>query len=353
MEKYTTKKGENRFRDKIWINGDLIRSPSFLRKTDCSKWKAEQISKKAKIQVYGDSNIHTKMTFAEFSKKWIEAKTSADLAKGTLKKYNDFCRVHFNPEFGHRDLKTIHKSEIQNFQIKLRTMHNAKGTNLIMTGLRSVFKEAVKEEYLIRNPCEFVKNLSVDKRVPSFWTEADIEKFQNYYLDHKYYNLVTFAFNSGMRLGELAGLCWDRVSFEDNLITVSRTRDRVEHKDRSKTNRIRFIPINEKCCVILHKLKEQNINDSKFVFIDKNGQPFKPHHLSRDIRGLQKKAGIVNEIRFHDLRHTYASQYMRSGRSIYTLQRLLGHSSVAMTENYAHHSKEHLQDAVKGFQLGK
>lgn len=49
--------------------------------------------------------------------------------------------------------------------------------------------------------------------------------------------------------------------------------------------------------------------------------------------------------------YTFASLYIKDGRSIYDLQKLLGHSTVVMTENYAHHSKDHLQNAVKGFQL--
>ncbi len=353
MEEYKTTKGEKRFRDKIWVNGSLIKSSSFHKKTDCIKWKAEQISNKAKQQVYGDNKLHVKITFAEFSERWLAAKTAADLARATLKKYKDFCRVHFIPEFGSCDLKSIQKSDIQDFQLKLRKTHNAKGTNLIMTGLKSVFNEAIKEEYLIKSPCAFVKNLSVDKRLPAFWTEADINQFQKYTKSHEYYNLITFAINTGLRKGELAALCWDRINFDEGLIIISRTRDKDEFKERTKPNQIRVMPMSEICRAILLNLHQQNKDKSKFVFLDKLDDPFKPHHISRLLRDLQKKAGIKNEIRFHDLRHTFASLYIKDGRSIYDLQKLLGHSTVVMTENYAHHSKDHLQNAVKGFRLGK
>ncbi len=156
-----------------------------------------------------------------------------------------------------------------------------------------------------------------------------------------------------MRKGELAGLCWDRVDFKENTITVSRTRDRFELKERTKTNHIRTIPTNDLSRSILLNLHEENVMGSDFVFLDKKGEPIEPHHICRPMTALQKQAGIKTRLRFHDLRHTFASQYIKNGRSIYDLQKLLGHSTVVMTENYAHHSKDYMQNAIIGFQLGK
>lgn len=69
--------------------------------------------------------------------------------------------------------------------------------------------------------------------------------------------------------------------------------------------------------------------------------------MSRELRKFLCRAEVKRKIRFHDLRHTFASQYMMKGGSIYTLQKLLGHSSIQMTEIYAHLSKDHLRDAIE------
>jgi integrase len=71
-----------------------------------------------------------------------------------------------------------------------------------------------------------------------------------------------------------------------------------------------------------------------------------PAHLDRQFAAARKRAGST-KIRFHDLRHTFASHFMMNGGNIYDLQKILGHSSVKMTERYAHLSPNHLSDAMK------
>lgn len=353
MEIIKTKSGKPKYKEMIWINGKSLKSPRFTKITDAKKWKIEQLSNKAKYNIYGESKIHQKVLFSDIINKWLSAKSSMGLAKATLKKYNDFCRVHFLPLFGYRDLKTIQKSEIEKFQTELRKKHNAKGTNLIMTGLKSVFREAVKEGYLNKSPCEFVKKISADQVQYKFWTKSDIDQFLKANFHSEFYDLILVALNTGMRKGELAGLCWDRVDFLTNTITVTRTRDMLELKERTKTNQVRAIPMSEICRASLLKLFKNNRLGSKFVFINLSGEKIKPHHLSRIMESLQKKAGITNIIRFHDLRHTFASQYIMNGGSIYDLQKFLGHTSIVMTQVYAHQSMDYLQSAMKGFGLGQ
>ena len=64
-------------------------------------------------------------------------------------------------------------------------------------------------------------------------------------------------------------------------------------------------------------------------------------------------AGMINKITFHDLRHTFASQFIMSGYSIYELQKILGHTNITMTTRYAHFSPDYLQKSMQGFGLGQ
>ena len=336
----------------LWINGKSIKSPAFKRITDCRSWKTEQLANKTKLQVYGENKLIEKISFKDISEKWLNARNAAGLSRATIKKYNDFCRYHFNPIFGHRNLQSIQKNEIENFQIELRKTHNPKGTNVIMTGLKAIFKEAVKEGYLVKSPCEFIKKISVDQARYKYWTKSEVDQFLRANFNSEYYDLILVALNTGMRKGELAGLCWDRVDFSMNTITVTRTKDRFELKERTKTNHVRIIPMNEICRASLLRLSKNNVNGSSFVFLDSQKQPIQPHHIGRDMLKLQKKAEITNSIRFHDLRHTFASQYVMNGGNIYDLQKFLGHTSIVMTQVYAHQSADYLQSAMKGFSLG-
>lgn len=84
----------------------------------------------------------------------------------------------------------------------------------------------------------------------------------------------------------------------------------------------------------------------QFIFCESPSEPVNVHHLYRDFAKVQKKAGLVRKIRFHDIRHTFASQFMMSGGSLYDLQKILGHSKIEMTMRYAHLSNDHLASAV-------
>ena len=135
---------------------------------------------------------------------------------------------------------------------------------------------------------------------------------------HPFHSLFLVAVNSGMRRGELAGLCWDRVNFSLNLIEISRIRDRHGLADRTKTFKSRrFIPMNVIVRSHLLDLKSKR-KSTDLVFED-----FDVNHLYRDFLRFLKKAEIKMHYRFHDIRHTFASHFMMNGGNIYDLQKIL------------------------------
>ncbi len=92
----------------------------------------------------------------------------------------------------------------------------------------------------------------------------------------------------------------------------------------------------------------KNQKSPQWVFAKESGEPFDVNHLSqREFKKALTKAHIASNFRFHDLRHTYASHFVMKGGDLFTLQRILGHSTIQMTQRYAHHSQEYLNQAVK------
>lgn len=342
-----------KYREKITINGIVIKSPVFSRKHDCNQWLSEQKVLKAKLLVHGeDYKLHQKITLEEFSNQWLEGKKAQGIATSSLKNYKSYCDNHILSFFSNRDMRSIKKSEVDAFQIQIRKKHNPKGTNMIVAVLKTLFRDAIKEGYILKSPCEYTKTLSSDKVHDSFWTKAEIDQFLKASYYHELHDLFLVAINTGMRRGELAGLCWDRVSFNDNTIAVTRTRDRYGLKQRTKTNIIRVLPMNAITRMTLLNLAQKNHHGSQYVFLGSNDQPIEVQHIYRKFQNAQKKAGLTNTIRFHDLRHTFASQFMMNGGNIYDVQKFLGHTDISMTTRYAHHSMEHLQAAMMKFSLG-
>jgi integrase len=146
---------------------------------------------------------------------------------------------------------------------------------------------------------------------------------------------VVIALNTGMRKGEIHGLKWEHVDLPNRLISVWDSK--TDESDRR-------IPMNEVVYELLSNLWQQH--KGEFVF----PSPRKKNERFRDPKvGFMKavKLAKIPHIRFHDLRHTFATRLVRSGVDIVTVQHLLGHSNIMMTSRYAHSDADAKMAAVK------
>lgn len=146
---------------------------------------------------------------------------------------------------------------------------------------------------------------------------------------------VRLALATGMRKGALIGLRWDDIDFDRGFITLCR--------ETAKNNKTEQIPMNSTVREILQQIKR---TDSAYVFPGRNGQ--KRSDFRRLAKRVRDKAGLPENFRpLHGLRHSFASFLASSGQvNLYTLQRLLTHSSPQMTQRYAHLADEAMQRAA-------
>lgn len=152
------------------------------------------------------------------------------------------------------------------------------------------------------------------------------------------YYCAVLALYTDMRRREAAGLQWDSVNDETGMITVKRTYCRVAKAflEETKSKKIRRIPI---CKALSYHLRDwYRITGSSGYVVPF----FHPDHFNREFKRTAV-AARVPKIRFHDLRHTFASHFLMGGGNIYDLQKILGHSTVQVTERYTHLIPEHLQ----------
>jgi len=223
-----------------------------------------------------------------------------------------------------------------------------KGINGRLGLAKTIFSRAHREKYLTRNPFEFISNQKLDLQADVFWTKKEISQFLMANTQDELYPLFYVALHTGMRLGEICGLGWDRVDFELNQISITRTRDKIGLKETTKTKLKRVIPMSPGVRELLLNLRlREAIRSSNFVFIRQEGDPVDYGHVYRDFRKAQSKAGFDYSIRFHDLRHTFASQFVMNGGNLFDLQKILGHTQINMTMRYAHFSPDHLQSSIK------
>jgi integrase len=144
--------------------------------------------------------------------------------------------------------------------------------------------------------------------------------------------LVIVALHTGMRKGELLNLTWANADLDQGFIHIGAT----------KNGEVRSIPMNETVWTVFSNLRKEN--NTSWVFHDEQGQPFRDTH--KKFLWACKRAKI-QDFRFHDLRHTFASWLVMDGVPLGTVSHLLGHKSILMTMRYSHLSPEHRMGALR------
>jgi len=206
--------------------------------------------------------------------------------------------------------------------------------------IKQVFRWAANYGYISYNPAEEIKYSTGKKKKRIRWfTKDELIKIFDYADEHfpKFSPVFKFLYYTGMRLSEVVALQWQDVDFKNKMIRV------VDSKTPSGFRRIPMRPEVEK---ILKNLPRKENN--KFVFAGTKNKSWNSSHLTHIFKEILKKVGI-NEpgVCLHTLRHTFASHLAMSGVSLDVIRDLLGHSSVVITEIYAHLAPDHIQEAIR------
>jgi integrase len=145
--------------------------------------------------------------------------------------------------------------------------------------------------------------------------------------------MILTALRTGMRQGELKGLQWSSINWQNRSIALRHSYCDVRQVlDTPKSNKERYIPLDIDVYEMLHRRKES----TGFVFLDpNNSKPFRSPKVNLRLAKVCQKAGL-RKVTWHVLRHTFASQLAMKGVPLNTVQVLLGHSSITTTMRYAH-----------------
>lgn len=303
-----------------------------------------------------------KMTVGQWFDIWV-AEYMGNLKPGTVTLYTNIIKNHIKPAIGAVKLSELHPHRVQIFINGVEGVA-ASTTRIIYKILHAALEKAVRLEYIPRNPsnnCVLPKTEpSAIKPLDDAQTAALLEAAKGTSIEH----LLTVALFSGMRQSELLGLTWDQIDMKKGTITISQQLADKRHRGNSifitpksgKTRTITPAPS------VLLALKAQRIQQSKMrfkagqiwnnehdlVFTLEDGSIINQWRVSREFKRLLKAAGLESEnVRFHDLRHTYAVNAIRAGDDIKSVQGNLGHASAAFTlDRYGHFTEQMKQDSA-------
>lgn len=282
-------------------------------------------------------------TFRTFAERWHRDYCRVEKAESQWVSDWNLIRIYLLPAFGDLELSELRKVHLLNLRARLRQERalSVKSVNLITALARKMLNTAIDWELLRKNPWGDVTLLRQPEQPIAYWTIAERDAFLAHcrQADPEFADIVEFACHTGMRLGEIRGLRRDCLDFDRGVITVRRgwardLRGVEQLLDYTKGKSIRDIKMNEVVLGILRP--SRRLGPAAHIF------EFDPHHVARRLQRLAIAAG-VKPIRFHDLRHTFASHMAMAGVPLYKIQRLLGHIDTKQTQRYAHLSPESLE----------
>ena len=146
-----------------------------------------------------------------------------------------------------------------------------------------------------------------------------------------------------MRLGELLNMKWNWIDFKQNIITVQCS---ASFTTKSKRERIIPISANLRSQLSNQLPKVLDLEKNNFVFTRINKVKLNEDLISKQFKKSVRAANLDEKIHFHTLRHSFASQLVQKGVSLYVVKELLGHEDLSTTQIYAHLQQQNLRDAV-------
>ena len=303
-------------------------------------------------------------TVGQWMEVWFEHYAKVKVRPSSHQTYRGYIDNHIKPNIGKIQLEKLTSLDLQKFYKKLlekgrvdriesRKQSNglsAKTVRNIHQIISSAMKLAQEQKLIASNPTEGcalprlehreMQTLPVEQ-LQSFLREAkDSGVFELYYLE-----LVT-----GLRRGELLGLKWEDVDLERGDLRVRRQIARisgevVEAPLKTK-NAYRTLPLAEDTVDILEAQRKKT-GDSPWVFPSPTGGPISPDSVLHMLHRVLKRAGLPR-VRFHDLRHTFATLALQNGVDVKTMSGMLGHFSAGFTlDTYAHVTTASQRQAAK------
>jgi excisionase family DNA binding protein len=319
----TTKHGKDRWCVDYLTNGRRIREVVKDAQTRSEATLHLQMRVSEAFQnARGLEGSKGKVRFAEFAEVYIN-----DYAKANKRSWRcDKSRlnVSLTPAFGAYRLKDITVLQIEKYRAQRLESGISKPTvNRELALLKRMFNLAIDWGYAHDNPVRKVRFFSEkDSLKERILTKEEEGRLLGLFKG-QLKPIVQVALNTGMRLGEILGLKWDQIDLGRDQIRVERT----------KSGSDRLGPINSTLQAVFAGLKAGN-GHSGFVF----GNPLtgKPITTVKHSFTTACRKAEISGLRFHDLRHTFASRLVEGGVDLITIKELLGHSSVTITERYTH-----------------
>lgn len=351
-------------RDLYYAN---VRKPDGSYQKVYGKTKREVRSKYDELTEQVVSGRYVKnspVTVQKWSGTWVE-NYFLNLKNSTIKTYKSYLSIHILPYFGKRKVQSIKKADVQVFVNKLsKSGLSASTVKKVYLVLHKMLNDAVSAELISTNPCNGIILPKQGKTAMEVLSEDEIKDFLDMAdsLYPEYTDVYEFFLLTGLRVGELLGLTFDRYNPEEHSILIDRQLNKGDGYSFTtpKHDVVRTVYLSEQAEEIILNRSKRDFklrkmlggvyqNKDGFIFTTVEGGHLTHEILYRRFKRISKRINRAN-LRIHDLRHTFATMALKSGMDIKTLQTTLGHSDSTFTLNrYGHSTNAMQREAVSKY----
>ena len=315
----------------------------------------------------------SRLAFGEYLTRWLDDAAKPSVGRRTYERYEAILRLHVRPTLGSLPLAKLRPLHLQHLyaQLQLDGM-SAAGVGKVHARLHTALRQAVRWQMLPFNPADGVELPRVERRAPQALTDAEaarllrIAQLPDAHGQTRMFAPLVVTLATGLRRGELLGLRWRDVDLDGGALSVVQALEQDAHGVHVKTpktarsrRRITLPPFAAQVLRAHRSTQDEkrlkagaNWKSGDFVFASTDGGLWYPANFSRAYRAVLARSSKDAEgrdvppltCRFHDLRHTHASQLLRAGVHPKVVSERLGHANVGITLDLYSHVLPGLQE---------
>ena len=320
---------------------------------------AEKLQKlKEELGGIKSDKVKPDMRFGDWLEYWYETHSKPKIRATTQLGYESRIRLHIVPEIGNIPLNKLTQNDLQQFYARLKKNGRKSLTEYYGEGLsdrmvrmchatcRTALEKAVQEGLIRTNPAIGCKLPPKRAREMQVLDRDELQRFLIQAQSEGYYELFLLDLSTGLRRGELMALQWDDLDFETGVLNVNKqvypVNGELQFSEPKTKNSIRKIVLPSAVVEVLREYKKTVNSRWMFPSPVKEDFPITPGVVRSRLQLILERAGCKH-VRFHDLRHTFATLALQNGMDVKTLSAMLGHVSAATTLDIYTHITDDMQ----------
>ena len=259
-------------------------------------------------------------------------------SNNTILSYHNDLKIYLN-FLKEKSVLKVQEKDVQIFLNQERQDKNSRTIAHLLTVLNNFYQFLLKNQYLSKNPVEYIELPKLKKTLPTVLSHKEIESLLDIELvtkyDYRNKAMLELLYSSGLRVSELVNLTVYDVQLSENIVRII-----------GKGGKERIVPIDDNATKYLtiymteyrpQLMKKQITND---LFLNNLGKKISRQAMFKIIQQIALKKGIRTHFSPHTLRHSFATHLLENGADLRSIQELLGHSSISTTQIYTHVSNQ-------------